>query len=87
MDFSMMGVTDLSWGFNGNILLSSTHDGKCTYFHFKPGILGQPLTELEKREIIAKRYGNQVLQEYISNSATTSQQKSSMTQLSASVQQ
>ena len=40
MDFSMMGVTDLSWGFNGNILLSSTHDGKVTYFHFQPGILG-----------------------------------------------
>lgn len=34
MDFSMMGVTDLSWGFNGNILLSSSHDGRVTYFHF-----------------------------------------------------
>jgi WD40 repeat protein len=40
MDFSMMGVTDLSWGFNGNILLSSTQDGKVSYFHFQPGILG-----------------------------------------------
>jgi len=58
MDFCMMGVTDLSWGFNGNILLSSSQDGKVTYFHFKPGILGTPLTEFEKREIIAKRYGN-----------------------------
>jgi WD40 repeat protein len=65
MDFCMMGVTDLSWGFNGNILLSSSQDGKVTYFHFKPGILGTPLTEFEKREIIAKRYGNQVLQDYI----------------------
>ena len=52
MDFSMMGVTDLSWGFNGNILLSSSHDGKVSAFHFEPGILGEPLTEFEKREII-----------------------------------
>ena len=34
MDISMMGVTDLSWGFNGNILLSSSNDGKVSYFHF-----------------------------------------------------
>lgn len=34
MDFSMMGVTDLSWGFNGNVLISSSHDGKVTCFHF-----------------------------------------------------
>lgn len=61
MDFSMMGVTDLSWGFNGNILLSSSHDGKVSAFHFQPGILGEPLSEFEKREIISRRYGNQVL--------------------------
>lgn len=61
MDFCMMGVTDLSWGFNGNILLSSSHDGKVAYFHFKPGTLGEPCSEFEKREIIKKRYGNQVL--------------------------
>jgi hypothetical protein len=58
MDFSTMGVSDLSWGFNGNILLASTNDGKLTSFHFQPGILGQPLSEFEKREIISKRYGN-----------------------------
>jgi len=34
MDFSTMGVSDLSWGFNGNILLASTNDGKVTTFHF-----------------------------------------------------
>ena len=61
MDFCMMGVTDLTWGFNGNILLSSSHDGKVGAFHFKPGSLGIPLTEGEKREIISKKYGNQVL--------------------------
>jgi WD40 repeat protein len=49
MDFSMMGVTDLSWGFNGNILLSSSHDGKVVCFHFKPNSLGEPLSEMEKR--------------------------------------
>ena len=46
-----MGVTDLSWGFNGNFLFASTHDGKVTSFHFKPGVLGQPISEFEKREI------------------------------------
>jgi WD40 repeat protein len=40
MDFSMMGVTDLSWGYNGNFLLSSSTDGRVTCFHFQPGILG-----------------------------------------------
>ena len=53
-----MGVTDLSWGFNGNILLSSSHDGKVTYFHFEPGTLGNPLSEAEKKQIILKKYGN-----------------------------
>ena len=52
MDFSMMGVTDLSWGFNGNMLLASSHDGTITLFHFEPGSLGIPLPETEKREII-----------------------------------
>lgn len=61
MDFCTMGVTDLSWGFNGNFLFASTHDGKVTSFHFKPGVLGQPISEFEKREIIGKRYGNTVL--------------------------
>lgn len=86
MDFCMMGVTDLSWGFNGNVLFSSSHDGKVTYFHFQPGILGDPLTEFEKRQVIAKKYGNQVLNDYISNTNTTSQQKSSMNQLAANAQ-
>ena len=75
----MMGVTDLSWGFNGNILLSSSNDGKVTYFHFQPGILGQCLSDAEKKQIIQQKYGNQVLQEYVKNAATTNMQKSSMT--------
>lgn len=52
MDFSLMGVTDLSWGFNGNILFSASHDGKVGMFHFKPGTFGNLLMENEKREII-----------------------------------
>ena len=79
MDFSMMGVTDLSWGFNGNILLSSSNDGKVTYFHFQPGILGSCLSDGEKKQIIQQRYGNKVLQEYVKNAHTTNMQKSSMT--------
>lgn len=48
LDIFTMGVTDLSWGFNGNILLASSNDGQIFSIHFKPGILGQPISELEK---------------------------------------
>ena len=52
MDAFMMGITDLSWGFNGNILLASSTDGKVMAIHFKPNLLGTPLTEAEKRIIV-----------------------------------
>mmetsp|Transcript_12777 Transcript_12777/g.17200 ORF Transcript_12777/g.17200 Transcript_12777/m.17200 type:complete len:153 (+) Transcript_12777:1039-1497(+) len=52
MDAFMMGITDLSWGFNGNILLASSTDGKVLAIHFKPGLLGTQLTETEKRMIV-----------------------------------
>ena len=48
MDLFKMGITDLSWGFNGNILLASSHDGQVVCMHYMPGQLGQPLSELEK---------------------------------------
>jgi hypothetical protein len=59
-----MGITDLSWGFNGNILLASSNDGKIFSQHFKPGTLGVPLTELEKQLIIGNSYGSTILNEY-----------------------
>ena len=40
MDVFRMGVSDLSWGFNGNILLASAHDGKVVLLHYQPGRLG-----------------------------------------------
>jgi hypothetical protein len=67
LDIFLMGVTDLSWGFNGNILLASSNDGQIFMIHFKPGILGQPITELEKQLIIEKRYGSSVLNDYKKN--------------------
>jgi hypothetical protein len=48
LDIFKMGITDLSWGFNGNILLASSHDGEVMFIHYKPGVLGTPCTELEK---------------------------------------
>ena len=48
LDIFKMGVTDLSWGFNGNILLASSNDGEIFSMHFKPGVLGHPITEMEK---------------------------------------
>jgi hypothetical protein len=67
MDAFMMGITDLSWGFNGNILLASSTDGKVIAIHFKPGMLGTPCTETEKRLIVENKYGRLVLDEYIKN--------------------
>lgn len=67
LDIFLMGVTDLSWGFNGNVLLASANDGQVFMVHFKPGMLGQPITELEKQIIIEKRYGSSVLNEYKKN--------------------
>lgn len=67
MDAFTMGITDLSWGFNGNILLASSTDGKVLALHFKPGLLGTPVTEPEKRLIVQNKYGRTVLDEYIKN--------------------
>lgn len=69
MDIFKMGISDLSWGFNGNILLASSHDGQVLVIHYQQGILGKPLTEFEKQLIIEKRYGSSVLQEYKANHA------------------
>ena len=67
MDAFTMGITDLSWGFNGNILLASSTDGKVMAIHFKPGLLGKPLTEPEKRIIVENKYGRTILDEYVRN--------------------
>ena len=69
LDIFLMGVTDLSWGFNGNVLLASANDGRVFFAHYKPGVLGQPITELEKQIIIEKRYGSSVLNEYKKNTS------------------
>ena len=52
MDLFKAGITDLSWGFNGNILLASSTDGEVAMLQFQPGLLGTPITEAEKRIII-----------------------------------
>lgn len=52
MDSFNLGVTDLSWGFNGNILLASSNDGKIIMIHFQNGVLGTAISEAEKRLIL-----------------------------------
>ena len=52
MDLFKAGITDLSWGFNGNILLASSTDGEVAMLQFQPSLLGTPITEAEKRMII-----------------------------------
>ncbi len=36
MDIFRMGISDLAWGFNGNVLLASSHDGKIFMIHYMP---------------------------------------------------
>jgi hypothetical protein len=52
LDVFKMGITDMSWGFNGNVLLVSSNDGSVVYIHFRPGALGNPISETEKQFII-----------------------------------
>jgi WD40 repeat protein len=72
MDLFKAGITDLSWGFNGNILLASSTDGEVAILHFQPGLLGTPCTEAEKRLIIQRKYGKSVLDDYVRNKKTQS---------------
>ena len=81
MDLFKAGITDLSWGFNGNILLASSTDGEVVMLQFQPGLLGTPCTEAEKRLTIQKKYGKAVLDEYVKNKKTQSAQVN-LTQLS-----
>lgn len=48
MDIFKMGISDMSWGFNGNILMASSNDGAIFYIHFKPESLGTLINEREK---------------------------------------
>ena len=64
LDIFKLGISDLSWGFNGNILLASSTDGKVVILQYSGGCLGQPLTELEKQLIIERKYGTSILNEY-----------------------
>ena len=82
MDSFTMGITDLSWGFNGNILLASSTDGQVLAIHFKPGLLGTQLTETEKRIIVQNKYGRTVLEEYIKNKRVNAS-ATNLSQLSA----
>lgn len=67
MDSFNLGVTDLSWGFNGNILLAASNDGSVMMMHFQSGVLGTPITESEKRLIVEQMYGRTVLDQYVQN--------------------
>ena len=65
MDLFKAGITDLSWGFNGNILLASSTDGEVVILQFQPGLLGAPCSEAEKRMIIQRKYGSAVIDEHV----------------------
>ena len=74
LDIFKMGITDLSWGFNGNILLASSHDGQVLCIHYKPGVLGTTLSELEKQLIIENKYGSTILNDYKQHTKLQNQQ-------------
>ncbi len=64
LDIFKMGITDMSWGFNGNVLMVSSNDGNIMFIHFKPESLGTPITEVEKQSIIENKYGSTILNDY-----------------------
>jgi len=82
-----MGVTDLSWGFNGNILLASSTDGTVMFMHFQPGLLGTPCSEAEKRLLIEKKYGKSILDDYVSNKKVQQSDAQMVNQLTGNTQQ
>lgn len=67
MDAFKLGITDLSWGFNGNVLLASSTDGQVVFVHFQSGVLGTPCSEAEKKLLIEKKYGKTILEDYVKN--------------------
>lgn len=48
LDLFKSGISDLSWAFNGNILMGCSMDGQAVFLQFEPGVLGEPITEYEK---------------------------------------
>ena len=56
------GINDLSWGMEGNLLFACSGDGEVMACHFRPGVLGQFMSEREKDEIYAI-YGDSVMKE------------------------
>jgi len=86
MDSFNLGVTDLTWGFNGNILLASSNDGKVLVLHFQKGVLGTPCSEAEKRMILEQMYGRTVLDEYIKNKQCQNQDIKNLSSVSADIE-
>jgi hypothetical protein len=43
-----MGIADMTWAFNGNVLLVSSNDGSLACVHFKPGFLGERASKSDK---------------------------------------
>ena len=86
MDSFNLGVTDLSWGFNGNILLASSNDGKVVVMHFQKGVLGTPCSEAEKRIILEQMYGRTVLDEYVQNKRCQNSDLKNLSSVSAEIE-
>jgi hypothetical protein len=86
MDSFNLGVTDLSWGFNGNILLASSNDGKVVVMHFQKGVLGNPCSEAEKRIILEQMYGRTVLDEYVQNKRCQNLNLQNLSSVSADIE-
>ena len=84
LDLFKNAISDISWAFNGNILLACSMDGSAIAMHFEAGILGEPITEYEKQVIIENKYGSTILNEYkknhkVENRALTNLMESSNT--------
>ena len=48
----------------GNLLFGCSNDGEIMVCHFRPGVLGEFLSEREKEQILLTNYGEAVLREF-----------------------
>lgn len=83
LDLFKSGITDLTWAFNGNILMGCSMDGQAMFIHYEPGALGEPITEQEKQIIIENKYGSTILGEYKKNNRVQNKVASQNSQITS----
>ena len=74
-DLSTSMITDLSWGFNGNVLMASTLQGDIFYMHFHPGKLGTKMQSQDIKTLLTQTYSADVMKNFFNNRKITIQKR------------